>query len=79
MHPGCPLPPPPPTPPPPAVLDLLMYVFGDQAGHLDPVLFIDIMKRRIRVPGTRVRRDVPGGAQLHGGGERGGGCGSAPS
>lgn len=77
LAPRLPPPSPPPQPLPPstllAVLDLLMYVFGTPAGTLDPVLFIEIMKRRTRVPGTRVRRPGLAASRGEGGGRHGAG------
>eukprot|EP00879_Flechtneria_rotunda_P026263 GHRR01027994.1.p1 GENE.GHRR01027994.1~~GHRR01027994.1.p1 ORF type:complete len:463 (+),score=161.35 GHRR01027994.1:639-2027(+) len=37
----------------PAVLDIVYYVFGDGDGMLDGPCFVDVMKRRNRVPGYR--------------------------
>lgn len=39
----------------PAVLDVMFYMFADGDGCLDGPGFVDVMKRRNRVPGYKVR------------------------
>lgn len=47
----------------PAVLDILFWVFGDDAGLLDGPSFVAVMKSRNKVPGYRVSaRCVSAGA-----------------
>lgn len=51
----------------PAVLDIVFYMFGDSAGQLDGPAFVDVMKRRNRVPGYKVicQPWVPAVAIIH--------------
>jgi Ca2+-binding EF-hand superfamily protein len=41
---------------PAGVMDVLMVVFGDEQGRLDGTEFVQVMKRRNKVPGYKVRR-----------------------
>eukprot|EP00878_Enallax_costatus_P024166 GHUV01025765.1.p1 GENE.GHUV01025765.1~~GHUV01025765.1.p1 ORF type:complete len:470 (+),score=125.94 GHUV01025765.1:256-1665(+) len=40
----------------PTVLDIIYYCFGDDEGNLDGPAFVDVMKRRNRVPGYKVTK-----------------------
>ncbi len=48
----------------PAVVDVIMHVFSDAHGNLDGLAFVDVMKRRQRMPGQRIH-DVSGKVALN--------------
>eukprot|EP00878_Enallax_costatus_P030405 GHUV01033099.1.p1 GENE.GHUV01033099.1~~GHUV01033099.1.p1 ORF type:complete len:126 (+),score=14.65 GHUV01033099.1:253-630(+) len=52
----------------PTVLDIIYYCFGDDEGNLDGPAFVDVMKRRNRVPGYKKNHGLgvePEGSTSH--------------